>query len=313
MANSVKKYARELPDFSDLLRFAAQWKKVPAAIIEKDYYLTTALRALAESHGGQFVLKGGTSLSKGWQLLQRFSEDIDLLLREEANSGKTAKHTRLKKCAATIDQTHEFKSTQVINSETGIHRKTSHTYSSVVSDLPGLSKTVMLEAGYRGNTAGAEVRQIESMVAEYATAHGHAHLAADLSAFEIEVQGLRRTFVEKLFAAYAAYAENFKIPGRARHYYDLHEMCKRAEVREFVGSEAYRGLVAEVRKFSQETFPEQALPESDSFAASPVFQPDREGLKVLERSYKADSDLFFIEQPPIADVLKTIGELLPKL
>lgn len=153
MANSLKKYASELPDFADLLKSAAQWKKIPAAIVEKDYYLTGALRALTETHSGQFVLKGGTRLSKGWQLLQRFSEDIDLLLKEETNFGKTAKHTRLKKCAATIEQTNSFTATEVINSETGIHRTTSHTYSSVATDLPGLSKTIILEAGYRGNTA----------------------------------------------------------------------------------------------------------------------------------------------------------------
>lgn len=313
MANSVKKYASELPDFADLLKSAAPWKRIPAAIVEKDYYLTRALRALTETHGGQFVLKGGTSLSKGWQLLQRFSEDIDLLLKEETNSGKTARHTCLKKCAATIEQTGGFIETKVINSETGIHRTTSHTYSSVATDLPGSSKTVILEAGYRGNTAGAEVRQIQSMVAEYAAAHGHTQLAADLSAFKIEVQSLRRTFVEKLFAAHAAYTENFKTPGKARHYYDLHEMCKRPEVKEFAGSSAYRECVAEVRKFSQETFRGQALPESDSFAKAPTFQPDSEGLKALERNYKADADLFFTGQPPMGDVLKTIGELLPKL
>lgn len=309
----MKKYATELSDFPDLLQSAAQSKKIPAAIVEKDYFLTRALRALAESHGGQFVLKGGTSLCKGWQLLQRFSEDIDLLLRDEANSGKTARHTRLKKCAATVEHAEGFNSAEVVNSETGVHRTTRLTYSSVATDLPGLSKTVILEAGYRGNTAGAEVRQIQSMIAEYAAAHGYTQLAADLSMFGIEVQGLRRTFVEKLFAAHAAYTENFRTAGKARHYYDIYEMCRREEVKEFVGTDAYHGCVAEVRKFSQETFPEQALPESNSFAASPAFQPSSESLKALEKNYKADADLFFTEQPPITDVLKKIGELLPKL
>lgn len=309
----MKKYASALPDFPDFLKSAAQWKKIPAGIVEKDYYLTRALRVLAETLPGQFILKGGTSLSKGWQLLQRFSEDIDLLLKDETNSGKTAKHTLLKKCAAAIEQTTGFTATAVINSETGIHRTTSHTYSSVATDLPGLSKTVILEAGYRGNTARAEVRRMQSMLAEYAAANGHTQLAADLGAFENEVQSLRRTFVEKLFAAHAAYADNFKTPGKARHYYDLHEMCKQPELKEFAGSSAYRECVAEVRKFSQETFRGQALPESDSFAKDPAFQPNAEGLKALERNYKGDGDLFFIGQPPIADVLKTIGELLPKL
>jgi hypothetical protein len=313
VADSLKTYASELADFSDLLQSAAQWKEIPAAIVEKDYYLTRALRAIAETHNGQFMLKGGTSLSKGWQLLQRFSEDIDLLVRAEAESGKTARHTGLKSYAATIDQTAGFKPTQVINSDTGVHRTTSHSYSSVATDLPGLSQTVILEAGYRGNTVAADVRQIQSMAAEYAAAHGHNQLAADLSAFQIEVQDLRRTFVEKLFAAHAAYKENFTTAGKARHYYDLHEMCKRPEIKEFVGTDAYRQCVADVRKLSQEAFGSQALPESDSFAKDAAFQPDTEGMKTLERNYKADSGLLFKGQPPITEVLKSIGDLLPKL
>jgi len=50
------------------------------AVIEKDYYVTEALRIVAAGAGGQVIFKGGTSLSKGWNLIQRFSEDIDIFL-----------------------------------------------------------------------------------------------------------------------------------------------------------------------------------------------------------------------------------------
>jgi hypothetical protein len=309
----MKTCASELQDFSDLLQAAAQSRATRAAIVEKDYYLTRALRALVGGYSGQFVLKGGTSLSKGWQLLQRFSEDIDLLLRDQANSGKAARHTRLKKCAGTIEQTEGFKSSEVRDSETGIHRAVAFTYSTITTDLPGLSKTVILEAGYRGNTAQAERRPIRSMVAEYATAHGHTDLASDLNPFDIEVQDLRRTFVEKLFAAHAAYTKDFAAAGKVRHYYDLSELCKRPEVSEFVGTDQYRERVTEVRELSRETFRGQALPEANSFAASPAFQPNAEGLRALERNYRVNADLFFATQPPISDVLQTIAKLLPKL
>lgn len=52
------------------------------AIIEKDYYVTEALRAIATTVVKDVIIfKGGTSLSKGWNLIQRFSEDIDILTR----------------------------------------------------------------------------------------------------------------------------------------------------------------------------------------------------------------------------------------
>lgn len=81
MGHRMTKYASDLNDFSDLLAATAKAKNVPDAVIEKDYFVVRALRALCEAAPGQFVFKGGTSLAKGWNLLERFSEDIDLLLR----------------------------------------------------------------------------------------------------------------------------------------------------------------------------------------------------------------------------------------
>ena len=312
MANSLTEYASQLSDFSDLLRLAAKSRNLPAAIIEKDYYLTRALCALAEAHSRKFVLKGGTSLSKGWGLLQRFSEDIDLLLRDDGATN-TEKHKRLRRCANTIKQTEGFESLEVRNSETGVHRTVAFGYSSVSTDLPGLSKTVLLEAGYRGNATQAVTRPIRSMLTEFSAAHGHGNLAADLSPFDIEAQSLQRTFVEKLFAAHAAYLRNFAADGKARHYYDLYEMCNLEEIKAFAGTADYRRCIREVREFSQQTFPEQGLPESESFTQSPAFNPDGDGLKTLEKNYKAEAELFFIGQPLLADVLKAISDLLPQL
>jgi predicted nucleotidyltransferase component of viral defense system len=83
----VTQFASDLSDFPDLLGAAAEYAKLPDTIVEKDYFVVRALRALCEQIQGQFLFKGGTSLSKGWNLLQRFSEDIDLLFRVEDGKG----------------------------------------------------------------------------------------------------------------------------------------------------------------------------------------------------------------------------------
>jgi len=64
---------------------------VPPPIVQKDYYLTRALSLLSRGHARQFVLKGGTSLTKGWNLLERFSEDLDILLKVKSDGEKSAK------------------------------------------------------------------------------------------------------------------------------------------------------------------------------------------------------------------------------
>ena len=73
----------EHPDFEQAILRAAEHFGVQGlrpAIIEKDYYVTEALRLIASAVPGRIIFKGGTSLSKGWNLIQRFSEDIDIFL-----------------------------------------------------------------------------------------------------------------------------------------------------------------------------------------------------------------------------------------
>jgi len=108
VANSLTEYASDLSDFKDLLRAAADWKKQRTAIVEKDYYLARALYALCTRHAGEFILKGGTSLSKGWNLLERFSEDLDILVRSETGWGAARRERRLKTLRDAISNSKGF-------------------------------------------------------------------------------------------------------------------------------------------------------------------------------------------------------------
>ena len=80
----------EHPDFEQAILQAAEHfrdRGLRPAIIEKDYYVTETLRIVATTQGDQVIFKGGTSLSKGWNLIQRFSEDVDLFLDPIAFAG----------------------------------------------------------------------------------------------------------------------------------------------------------------------------------------------------------------------------------
>lgn len=65
--------------FAELLREVARATHVDVALVEKDYWVTHALWALHET-GLSLWFKGGTSLSKGFGIIQRFSEDLDLMI-----------------------------------------------------------------------------------------------------------------------------------------------------------------------------------------------------------------------------------------
>ena len=66
--------------FSQAVRFTADQVGIPAIYIEKDYWVTYALHTLAHnSIGSETIFKGGTALSKCFNLIQRFSEDTTLI------------------------------------------------------------------------------------------------------------------------------------------------------------------------------------------------------------------------------------------
>src|SRR6266403_3358261 len=70
-------YLHNHTQFADLIRIVAEEKGIDPALVEKDYWIMHCLYGL-QLLGLTFELKGGTSLSKGFQIINRFSEDIDI-------------------------------------------------------------------------------------------------------------------------------------------------------------------------------------------------------------------------------------------
>lgn len=311
----MTEYASDLPDFSDLLRAAAGWKKQATAIVEKDYYLTRALHALCTKHGGQFILKGGTSLTKGWNLLDRFSEDLDILVRAEEGWGGNRKDNRLKSMRDTLSGTRGLtidSKDKRTRAETGVSRTVVYKYKRATADLTGLSRNILFEAGYRGSPNASVKKSVQSIVAEYASTIGASDLAKDLTSLEIELQDVRRTFVEKGFAIHGAYLKD-SCQNRMRHYYDLSRLCTLEEIRSYVGTDAYRKCIDEVREVSLESFPGQPVPEGNSLARSPAFTANEKTFPILEKHYKQEAEIFFSQPPSLASIFADIAELLPKL
>ena len=71
---------RDLVEFGPTLDAAAERIGISPTAVEKDYWVSEVLRVLARDFGAAFIFKGGTSLSKGCRIVERFSEDIDVLV-----------------------------------------------------------------------------------------------------------------------------------------------------------------------------------------------------------------------------------------
>lgn len=71
---------RDSNEFGPTLDAAAERLEISATAIEKDYWVSQILFELARGFGNDFIFKGGTSLSKAYRIVERFSEDIDVLV-----------------------------------------------------------------------------------------------------------------------------------------------------------------------------------------------------------------------------------------
>lgn len=67
-----------------LIDIASESKSLPRLAVEKDWWVMAVMKALSKTkYASLMSFKGGTSLSKGWNLIFRFSEDIDIAIRRE--------------------------------------------------------------------------------------------------------------------------------------------------------------------------------------------------------------------------------------
>lgn len=83
-------------DLIVLIRAASAANEMPPEFIEKDYWVTEVLRAVAMTTAAHVVFKGGTSLSKSYGLIRRFSEDVDVLVVPQADISQEQRNALLK-------------------------------------------------------------------------------------------------------------------------------------------------------------------------------------------------------------------------
>ncbi|MEO5936803.1 MAG: nucleotidyl transferase AbiEii/AbiGii toxin family protein [Terriglobales bacterium] len=276
--------------------------------------MVRALRALQDGIGNQFIFKGGTSLSKGWNLINRFSEDIDLLFRVDQAGTKISGgevDRRLEHAEDLVRKTPGFTFLKQTRSRS-VRRCSDFSYPQAAGTTKPLSDTIRLEMGTRGGVEPSTVRPVRSFVAEFAEAKGMKDVADDLTPFNVECLSITRTCVEKLFAAHAAF-ERDRALNRTRHYYDLYHLLGIQEAADFLAADDYRNVFADVLAYSHENFSSGAMPPEGGFSKSAAFRPSEEDLRKLKRHYAAEKDIFFGETPSMEVILARLESATSKI
>ena len=106
--------------FEELIVGTANELGIPTNVIEKDYYVTITLKTLSEKLE-DMVFKGGTSLTKCYQLLDRFSEDIDISYTAELGMPGEARKRKLKKAIVSTMEEYTFPITNIAETRSRRH------------------------------------------------------------------------------------------------------------------------------------------------------------------------------------------------
>jgi len=239
----------QLPDNEkvELINQMHEETKLPQVIIEKDLWVTAVLRALfALSYAENLSFKGGTSLSKCWNLIERFSEDVDIAINREyfgfvgdtftirQISKKLRKATckfirnnlqfdlarQMEKNGISADL---FSVKMNITPITTIDpEKVFVEYKSVFNASPYIKNTVVLEIGGRSMKEPLQKVEIQSFIDKHFSQATFAE-----KSFEINVVVPERTFLEKvclLHEEFSKPSEKVRVGRMSRHIYDLARM-----------------------------------------------------------------------------------------
>ena len=198
----------EHPDFDQAVIRAAEHfpaRGLREAIIEKDYYVTEALRIIEQAAGTRVIFKGGTSLSKGWNLIQRFSEDIDIFLDPTTFSPPLEKRGIDRELKKLRDAVGAHPALEFVADESrsigGFGRNDRFSYAQRFGGAGEVANRVLVEAGTASGREPTTMVPLRSYLGQFLHERGLTLGADDERSFTMRLLHFRRTFVEKMFAS----------------------------------------------------------------------------------------------------------------
>jgi hypothetical protein len=305
----------EHPDFEQAILRAAEHfrdKGLREAIIEKDYYVTEALRIIATHGGDKVILKGGTSLAKGWNLIERFSEDIDIFLDPSAFEPALGTNAIDREMKTLRDAINAHGALAFIPDESrtigGFGRNDRFSYTQRFGGPGEVAARVLVEAGTASGREPTATIELRSYLGQFLQEKGLSLKAEDEAPFPMRLLHFRRTFVEKLFAIHSK-VELLKRDDRplgsyARHYYDLYQLAAREEVIAMLKSDEYTAIKTDYDRISREHFPKSYFyPDAMSFARSDALFPPPHLAAAITAEYGAQCRMLcYGPYPPFAEI-----------
>ncbi len=242
---------REL--YNDAIVATAQMTGLPEIYVEKDYWVTVALHAIFASECGDYaIFKGGTALSKCFNVIERFSEDIDIvLLKDGTESGNQLKN-KLKRISDKVANIFPEIETPGITNKHGMIRKTVHSYQKNFNGEFGqVNDRIILETTWLGSFEPYTTDFVSSFVAEMMKTTGQTNLIEEynLQPFQVNILSEERTLCEKIMSLVRfSFTPNpiSDLSNKVRHIYDIHKLLSAEEIKTFFDSDDFESMLLKV-------------------------------------------------------------------
>lgn len=327
------------PKRTELFREAANSKGVHFQIIEKDFWVCWTLKRLFSlpNIGPRLVFKGGTSLSKAYHVIQRFSEDIDVAIdraflgfgdEAELNSLSSRNRSRTiaqldNACKALVHteirtSLHELFENNLdspsgewslsVAGDDAFQQTLLFAYprdpdNSLGSELKYVKPVVRIEMGGRPTNEPVELISIQSYAAEeFPTVFRD-------SSFELSVLSAERTFWEKATILHEQFhrSDDYVSAERtSRHYYDLFKLADTEYAERAIKN---RELLAQVVANKKMFFARAGARYDDAVSGNLRLVPSNERIRLFERDYNEMQIMFFADPPKFVDILKRLEVL----
>ena len=241
--------------FQDAIQATAQYIGIPEVYVEKDYWVSLALLEIFSSDiSGLVVFKGGTCLSKCHNLIQRFSEDIDLVIIPVEGEATNQFSKRMKMVSKIVDKVLPEKHIEGYTNKRGNIRKTVHQFDRVFDDdLGQVVEHLVLEASLLGNSEPFTIQEIGSYIQDFMIHAGTEDLLEkyDMHSFKVQALSVERTLCEKIMSLVRfsqVEDRDVILPSKVRHIYDLHCMLKNEGILSFFNNDDFLKMIIKVGK-----------------------------------------------------------------
>lgn len=314
-------YLHQHAEFTGLLNILWEETGIDRGLIEKDYWIMHCLYGL-KRQGYRFQLKGGTSLSKGFGLIDRFSEDIDLHINppEELGINENPKNqnvNNIQKKKSYYEQLAKEISIDgiiEITRDTDFDDKSRYNsggirliYERQTAQIEGVKDGILLEAGYDDVSPNMPVT-----ITSWAYERAHSTPGVDIldnRAVDVLCYDPCYTFVEKLQTIATKFRKEMETgqitTNYMRQYYDVYSLLSNATVQKFIGTPEYNEH--KKRRFPGDDF---KIPVNCNQA---FLLDDTIIRKKFQKRYENTSALYYKGQPHFEIVLARIREFIDRL